>query len=357
MKSFAARVSRAPSAPKKKRPPAPPGAMKKFVEGLILAVLVGVIGLIAAYRIFGWGGPPPPGDPAALTQSARDAIDAVAKRDLSATMKPAKYDDIMRPLDQMLREASARLHADDYDPIADYEFIRARTEPVPQIADDAYRLAMSETTFLKKEFRFMEQKGDACRYWASALWSRLEAAHDQARPEERFAPTVAESDQLMRIITTGLDAAAENPFLWHLRGTAERAGGAFASAAESFGKAVQLDPQFTAAWNDLGLVRINLKDFPGAEEALTKAKDLAERSWKASAKDGAPGDSADYAAAVMNLADFHDALATYYDREAEVDPSEENDREARRHATAAETYASEARMFGDYELPSKAMFR
>lgn len=343
------RVPHARQNVKRPRRPGEQPFVKKLATVLIPAFLVAMVLLAAAYKVLGWGGGVPEGDPAALAESAREALEAVKARDLKTTMTPAKYDSILLPIDQMLREAAAKLQSPGYDPVRDAEYIRARTEPIPRIADDAHRQALSETSFLKKEYRFMQQKGDACRYLAASLWNFLETMHGRRDPGTPFLPTPQDSEKILGILDQGLDAAPENKFLWYLHALVERAGGAFGTAASNLGKALEIDPDFIAAWNDLGLVQINLKQFDKAEESLERARDLAEKAYTAAKVP--PGE--DYVTALMNLADFHDALASYYAREARVQPGEEVDRNLRRHEEAAQKYADEVRKFTPYDLPSE----
>lgn len=352
MRLGAARVARAHSTPKKPGPPATPGAVSKFMQGLILAFIVMVLAGAGAYKILGLGGGVPEGDPAELAEQAREALDAVSKRDLSATMSPPKYDDILIPIDQLLREAHAKLQSPGYDPIRDSEYVLARVVPVPEIADAAHMLALNEKTFLKKEYRFMEQKADACLYRAGALWNRWEAEHARERDGEAFAPDAGQADQLTEILSDGLSADPENRDLWYLRALVERSGGGFAAAEESLGRALAIDPEYVAAWNDLGLARISLKEFDKAEEAFVRAKDLAKRAYEDAGME--PG--GDYLTALMNLADFHDALASFYTHEARVNPTEENERELRRHTDAAKRCTSEIRQYAPYTPPSEKVF-
>jgi tetratricopeptide (TPR) repeat protein len=308
----------------------------------------------AAYSFFGWGKwKAGNGDPADLAAQARKALDAVKERDLKTTMRPASYDSILMPLDELLREIRAKIEEPSYDPLTDYEYIRARAEPIPEIADAAHRQALSETTFLKKNYRFMEQKGDACRYLASSLWNYLEAKHAEGRTGTAFVPTVADSDKLLAILKSGIDADPQNKFLWYLQSLVERTGGGFAAAQKSLEKALEFDPRFIAGWNDLGLVFINLKDFDKAEFALVKAKNLAAEAYS---KSGTAPDG-EYLTALMNLAEFHDALASYYGHETRVHPTEEGERELARHRAAADQYAEEIRRYTPFDFPAERQLK
>lgn len=330
-----------------------PGFFGKFVNGLILAFLVCVVAGGLLYNFLGWGKWKPADDPAGLVRQAREGLEAVKKRDLKTTMQPAKYDSILMPLDELLREIKAKMDSDGYDPLKDYEYVRVRAEPIPEIADAAHRQALSETTFLKKNYRFMEQKGDACRYLASALWNNLEARHAAERDGASFAPSAADTDRLTAILKNGLGTDPQNKYLWYLQSVVERSGGGFAVAGESLRKTLELDPRFIAGWNDIGLVFINLKEFGKAEDALVKAKDLAAEAYARAGE--TPG--GEYLTALMNLADFHDALAYFYGRETRMNPTDGNDRELRRHRGAADQYAAEIRRYTPFDFPAERELR
>lgn len=330
-----------------------------FVRGLVIAVLALVAVGGTLYKFLGLDAAKKNEEkPAVLVAQAWDALKDVQERDLKTTLRPARYDAIMMPLDRMLQQARDRLDGDSYDPIGDYEYIHAHTEPILEIADAAYQQAMGETSFLKKEFRFMEQKGDACRYWATAMWNRIEAEHrrrqyESGRDDGAFVPEAADSEKLLGIIGTGIDAAPQNKFLWHLRALVERSSGMFAASRNSLERALERDPTFIAAWNDLGLTLITLHQFDRAEAALVKAMELSREAYDKAGMD--PGQ--EYLVALMNLADFHSALATFYRREVRVNPGEENNELLRKHTAAAERYTREVLAIVPRDSPDARKFK
>ncbi len=339
-----------------------------FGRGLIIAFVASIAVGGYLYRYLGLGNKTrlQAPTPASLVQQAQDALQAVKDRKLDSTLRPAKYDGILLPLDALLKIAKTRLEAADYDPVRDYRPIAECTAPVREIAQDAHQQSQLETSFLKKDYRFLEQKGDAARFQAAALWNKLEAEQAQKQsvhlngPPPAFVPSVKDSEELYSLLSGGITAAPENKFLWYLRSVVRRANGAYAEAERDLRRALDLDGDFVAAWNDLGLLRINLRQFDQAEQDFTKAKDKAEEAARFAKV--RPGD--DYFAALLNLANLHQALAAYYARAGRMDASEENRAALARHvrgtreaaaailaaAPEGSPYAREARRL-ESELP------
>lgn len=306
-----------------------------MLRGFGIALLLCVVLIGAFYRLFRSPGADAE-SPGALIAQAEAGMRAVEQRDLRTTLRPARFDEILRPLDVMLRRAREILSGASYDPVADYERVAAYSRPAMRIALAAHGLAQRETSFLGGNHRFMQQRGDASRYLATALWNRLEALHDQAMRGKSmatdFTPSPAESEELFSIIDAGLDADPENGELWYLRGILNRANGMFPAAKRDLEKVIELDADHAAAWNTLGLVLINLRDFDGAVKALDAA---AEKLLRESERAGvAPGP--EYAAVLLNSARVHEALASHYERLGQIQPGQDGAGEARRHRAAME---------------------
>ncbi len=316
-----------------------------FGRGLVIAFVASIAIGGYLYRHFGLGNPGKPKQltPATLVRQAKDALEAVKNRDLETTLRPAKYDDILRPLDQLLQIAKSNLESPDYDPEGSYEKIAASAGPVVDLAQQAHDQAQRETTFLKKDYRFLEQKGDACRYQAAALWNKLEAENTRKQANymgsapPAFVPSFQDSEQLYSWLDAGIAAAPDNKFLWYLRSVVRRSNGAFGEAEKDLRRALELDGDFVAAWNDLGLVLVNLKRFDQAEQAFVKAKDRAAQEAKIA--NVQKGD--DYIAALFNLANLHQALAAYYARSERQEPSAENKASLARHVKGTREALSE----------------
>jgi tetratricopeptide (TPR) repeat protein len=266
-----------------------------------------------------------------LVKRAETALAAVRGRDLKAKLRHAKYDEILRPLDDMLRIARKIQSSDSYDPLDDYDRIAAYCEPVIRIAVEADEHSVSESSALSRRYRFMEQKGEACQYLATALWNRFEAVHDRAGnvsfDRNGFVPSGDESEKLYSLVDDGLAADPANRELRYLRGILNRANGLFAAAEKDLKKAIELDPEFGAAWNVLGLVMIRLHDFDQSEKAFARAVEILARQAKRAGV--SPG--AEYATALLNLARVHGALLAHYERLERIEPSVKSRAEALRH--------------------------
>ncbi|MDR2390132.1 MAG: hypothetical protein LBE84_00405 [Planctomycetota bacterium] len=291
-----------------------------FRRGLLVSLVLCLVLGGVLYRLFaqsaGRDGP------IELAKRAREALEAVKKRDLtpSSTLRVvATYDAILAPLDRLLGLARQLAEEEERNPAADYDHVRALVQPVIDIAPLAHAQSQMETGNFRKDFRFMEQKGEACQLLAGALWNRLEAEHRQSaagQRGERFVPEPANTERLYAILRDGLEADPGNKDLWYLRALVGRSNGVFGRAESDLRRALNLDGQFVPAWNDLGLTLIHLGRFEEAGEAFTNARNQAAAAAKTA---GRPVGS-DYAAALLNLADFHLNLADYYRREIGVDP-------------------------------------
>ncbi len=310
----------------------------RFFTALAIALVLGCA-VFAGLRALGVIQPgADPDDPAVLARQAREALEAVKNRN-PEDRRPASYDAVLAPLDKLLTQAKALLEREDYDPAADYEKLRAITLPIIDIAAGADAQARTETAFLSKEYRFNAQKGEASQYLANALWERIlrglprrEGMLDEAPEYPRH-----EMEAVRRILGVGLAAAPDNAERYSLRGVVSRAEGLFGPAARDLEEAVVIEADFAAAWNVLGLVRINLREFDRAEEALERARaleiEIADRTQTP------PGE--EYTATLYNLAAFHEGLAAFYHREYRMNPTVESQSLMQRHSAAARTYFGE----------------
>lgn len=312
-----------------------------FLKGLVITLLVGVL-VIAVLRSFGIVDPFSFGGdadgPEQLVRQATESLEAVRRRQ-PGERRPASYDSVMAPLDKLLQQAKAVLEGETYNPVNDYEKIRSLTLPVIDIATRADAQARTETGPLAKEFRFNAQRGEASQYLANAMWERI---NRQLPPRSAFLNEgtpypPAEMDALRRVLDDGIAVAPDNRDLLYIRGVVNRAEGLFAQAAADLERAVAVDHEYAAAWSTLGLVRISLREFDGAEEALEQARALSKR--RAELYNQQPG--AEYVSIIYNLATFHEGLASYYNRENRVAPSVESQRLMSKHAGDARRYLEE----------------
>lgn len=312
---------------------------KKFLRTLGLTFIAGIIA-VAILRFYGVIGDPKvdPDDPAELVAEATRGLEAVRNRK-PTDRRPASYDEILAPLDKLLQQARTLVQGETFDPVSDYEKLRALTLPVMDIATRADRQARSETGMLVKEYRFNSQKAEACQYLASTMWEKINRTLPPRTGyfNEGAAYPQGDMQDLRRILDAGLDADQSNPDLWYIRGVVNRAEGLFVPAARDLERAVSLKNDFAAAWNTLGLVRINLKEFDKAQDALERARTLTLEDAKKF--DIEPG--AEYVAAVYNLAMFHDGLAAFYARENRITSTVESQRLLAKHTAEARRYLEE----------------
>lgn len=309
-----------------------------FLKGFVPILLLGILA-VALLRSMGYLSPKAAvDDPQELVREATENLEAVRRR-RPGDRRPASYDSVMAPLDKLLQATKKLLENESYDPVADFDKMRSLTLPVIDIATQADRQARGETDFLVKEYRFNAQKGEASQYLANAMWERVNRrlpARDGVLDERAEYPA-EEMTELRRVLNQGLEAAPENRELWYIRGVVNRAEGLFAVAAKDLERAVELDRGYVAAWNTLGLVRISLKEFDQAEEALERARAISLDAAKQFSTE--PG--AEYAAVVYNLAMFHEGLASFYNRENRIAPSAESQRLSARHASEARRHFEE----------------
>lgn len=307
----------------------------KFFKGFAFALPICLIGYMGLRFLGPFAPSNNPETPAALAAKASEALAAVKRRQ-PGDRRPASYDSVLAPLDLLLRQARDLVHSETFNPETDLAALRARTVPVMEIATRADAQARTETGPLAKNFRFNDQKAEAAQYLAAALWERIMAARpprprDAAATEGAPALPQPEMTELRRVLDEGLKADPGNRELWYIQGVVNRAEGNLVTAAKDLEHATTIAPDYAAAWNVLGLVRIGLKDFDAAEEALERAKTLAlEEAKQANAPPGA-----EYAAILYNLGTFHEGLAAFYDRENRVAPSVESRRLAARHSAEA----------------------
>lgn len=312
-------------------------SLSGFIKGLAIILLVGFLA-VALLRSMGYlQSDPPADDPQTLVRQATDNLEAVRRRQ-PGDRRPASYDSVMAPLDKLLQATKKVLESETYSPVNDFEKIRSLTLPVIDIATLADRQAKSETGFLAKEYRFNAQKGEACQYLANAMWERINRRlPGRGLFEEGNQYPPAEMAELRRILDTGIEAAPDNRDLRYIRGVVNRAEGLFAPAARDLERTVDIDHEYAAAWNTLGLVRISLKEFDKAEEALERARTLTlDFAQKLKTPPGP-----EYTAIIYNLAMFHEGLATYYARENRITPTVESQRLLGKHTADARRYLEE----------------
>ncbi len=313
----------------------------RFLTTLVVTLVLGLV-IVAGLRSFGIIPPfsffDTPDETGELVAEATRALQAVRERQ-PGERRPASYDMVLAPLDKLLTQTRHLIEGEEFDPVADYEKVRSLALPVIDIATQADAQARQETGFLTKEYRFNAQKGEAIQYLASTTWERINRRIPQSTGFFTESPSYppAEMNALRQLVDEGIAAAPDNPHLYYIRGVLNRAEGLFGPASRDLERAVEIDKDFVAAWNTLGLVRINLREFASAEEALERARALA--LIQAQQLELTPGP--EYAAIIYNLASFHENLAAFYTREHRVTPTVESQALMARHTTAAREYLEE----------------
>lgn len=307
----------------------------KFLRSLFVVLLLGILIMAGVHRFTDWGKSTAVENPADLVVQAREALEAVKRRQ-PGDRRPASYDAVMAPLDKLLSQANRLVYNVDFDPVGDYQKLYELTNPVIEIATDAHRQAQTETGPLAKEFRFNQQKAEAIQYLVSGMYDRMVTRHRQTSSAfDGGEPYPAsETTAILSLLDTGLDANPDSAVLYYQRGVLEKDTGLFAAAARDIERSLEIDPENVEALNTLHLVHVNLKQFDKAEEALEKARALITSKAKA---DGVkPGE--EYTTIVFNLARFHEGLAAFYARENRMTPTAESNRLATRHSAEARKY-------------------
>lgn len=313
----------------------------KFFTTLILTVVIGFFAVagLRAIGVIGSGRSTPTDDPTHLIQQAMDGLEAVRQRK-PGERRPAGFDAILAPLDALLKHCRTLIASESFDPLNDYSKVRALALPIIDIATKADTHARAETGFMTKEYRFNAQKAEACQYLASTLWERISLQLPEQTSYFSESPRYPASDmaELKRILDLGIQSDPENGDLYYTRGIVHRAEGLFAAAARDLQRAVTINPDMAGAWSTLGLVRINLKEFDAAEQALEHARAVSlQQAQELNFDDPGP----EYTAILYNLATFHEGLASHYIRDNRVTPTVENQHLAQRHAAEARRYFQE----------------
>lgn len=311
----------------------------KFVKTLVITVFIGLIvaAVLNSLGFINLRGEEET-EPEKLIREATQNLEAVRQRK-PGERRPASYDSVMAPLDKLLQQTRKLIEGETFNPINDFEQVRALTLPIIDIATEADRQARTETGLLAKEYRFNAQKGEACQYLANVMWERINL---RLPPQTGFLsegtryPAV-EMTELRRILDTGIEASPQNGQLYYIRGVVNRADGLFAAAARDLERSVDIDHENVGAWNTLGLVQISLKEFAKAEDSYERAKALILDRANRFKQD--PGE--EYTAILYNLATFHEGLAAHYSRENRINPTVESQRLLAKHTADARRYLQE----------------
>lgn len=130
---------------------------------------------------------------------------------------------------------------------------------------------------------FSNALADACYYLAATRYRQIEMKYKIEReeavadPDKRFVPPEKDIEPLRLLLRRGIKANPEHARLWRLLGVADNWTGRYQSAAESLEKAIAINDRFVEAYNDLGLVYLNRRDFSKAREYFEKALLVSEK--------------------------------------------------------------------------------
>jgi tetratricopeptide (TPR) repeat protein len=188
----------------------------------------------------------------------------------------------------------------------------------------------------ESQSRFPSQEG-AARYFLSVamfqqlLFSKAEEFSTAEAQGKRYIPPQELIVPIVREIELGLDASQEDKRLWRLKGIIENMQGKFMRAAESLEKAVQIDPKFGPAYNNLGRVYMNMRKFEKAE-AQFKAALLAG---------DAAGDDTVVSDARYNLGIYYSMLAYRYAHDSRETPDSNRMKLAKQNKLTASKYLKE----------------
>ena len=110
---------------------------------------------------------------------------------------------------------------------------------------------------------------------AMSAYRRAIALHPQSvRAQRSLGAALAEDGQLDagdQVLADALRAAPLEPLIWYERGRLHIQQRKYAQAADELTRACSLDPHSPEGFNELGIAKANLGDFPGAEQAFRQS--------------------------------------------------------------------------------------
>lgn len=124
---------------------------------------------------------------------------------------------------------------------------------------------------------YADRIADACFFRGAVLLRQIEQKHaaelTQAmlEPGIRFILSEEEAAPVLAEINQGLAAAPKQERLWRFLGYVETLQGRYAAAVKALEKAVEINPLFAEAYNDLGVVHLKRQQPEKARENFEKA--------------------------------------------------------------------------------------
>ena len=289
----------------------------RFFQGFVIAVVLGMVALLIWSQVAEEDAPAP-GEVLALMEEGRykaaaKAIDALL--DQGNVLLDQGRSDEARAVFEEARDAAHEAQERVMQALAQTGAAGSTQDAPPPAGRPVGRD--------KAKVPFSLREAEACYFLAGMAFRRLRAryAEELARstPEERFVPPPEETEPIREQILRGLEADDTHKELLRLQGVLDNMTGRFASAERALRKAIDLDPQFAEAYNDLAFVLLNLKQPQRARECFEKALLIAE------------DDPAVETAANYNLGRYHESLYLGYARGA----TEADAQKAAEHRTKA----------------------
>lgn len=262
--------------------------MPNFVKGLLIAGGL----MIVLMSLWTWGQVPL--DEAPLEQ-AKASIESFVNRE--------RFSDALRGTDTLLSRSEALLAAGK---------VREAKQGFAIVRDlailgreELHRLRASKNDDGKPTpapspgaAGFSSREANARFGLAACMMTDLRALHSEELETARLAgreysPPISEIEPIRNEIQAGLKLAPEHERLWRLQGILEQMVGRFPLAATALERAVEINPRFAAAYNNLGQVYVKLRQPDKAVDAFEKAL-LASDEGSAAQRD-----------ALYNLGLFH----------------------------------------------------
>lgn len=223
----------------------------KFMSGLAIAVLIVIMGMLAYNYMLQASKPP-------------EKVGQLATA-LRTAARNNDYESVEKLTETLLNVAVTHMERNNIEE-ASTGFRQIR-EVISQIREKTDR--QSEERASKYSFR--SQFGEASYRYSECLFLALEKKYpvkDDGQPRQL---PFAETSLIRKVIEEGLKSTPSDKRLHWLHGMLKRLTGSFASAVTALEKSINLDNNFAEAYNELGLVYVNLKEQEKARHNFEKA--------------------------------------------------------------------------------------
>ncbi|MBN2712961.1 MAG: tetratricopeptide repeat protein [Planctomycetes bacterium] len=232
--------------------------LPNFIKGLVIAFCLGLLGV---WLLFGFGTKEHgPGDLPGVVRSQ---------------FVSEKFVEAGQGIDKIIDDAITLMDGGSFDKAAPM-FREAR-----DLAISGSKKVVSSGKGKEEDdvFRFRFREAAARYYLAVCLYKEIEKKDalkwsEAQRKGEPVMLAYSEAKPIMDEIEAGLKADPMNKSLWRLKGIVDNMLGRFLFAARALEKAVEIDPEFAEAYNNLGRVYLNLKETDKALNAFKMALGL-----------------------------------------------------------------------------------